>query len=60
MIYLRWWCWPPRRCWWVVDNDGTLVWDFWTARAARHAADRHNAHAVASGYRTRYNVRRAP
>ncbi len=59
MIYLGWLC-KPRRCWWVLDDQDTLIWDYWTGRAARHAADRFNANAVAQGHTRRYRVRRAP
>ena len=50
----------PRRSWWLVDTHGTLVWDYWTHRAARVTADRLNANAITQGWATRYEVRRIP
>ncbi|UQS95216.1 hypothetical protein Pam4_73 [Pseudanabaena phage Pam4] len=49
-----------RRAWWLLDSDGTLVWDYYTHRAARVTADRLNASAIARGSALRYRVDRAP
>ena len=55
-LYLR----RPRRSWWVLDSDGTLVWDFWTHRGARLTADALNAGAIRHRARLRYRVERMP
>lgn len=54
------WLHRPRRSWWLLDTAGTLVWDFYTHRAARRTADRLNAEAVASGLARRWRVERMP
>lgn len=50
----------PRRSWWLLTSGGTLVWDFYTHRNARRAADRLNAAAIAKGSTVRYRVERCP
>jgi hypothetical protein len=59
VIYLGWFH-RPRREWWLLDTEGTLVWDYWTHRAARRACDVLNVSAVATGSRRRYRVERMP
>lgn len=58
-MYLRWLR-RPRRVWWLLDTEGTLVWDFWTHRAAARAADGLNASAVRRGEVRRYRVEKMP
>lgn len=60
MMYLRWLRCYPRRIWWLIDSEGTLVWDYWTHRAARHACDYLNTRAVVNGTSRRYRVERMP
>lgn len=55
----RWWRRPKRR-WWLLDDQAVLVWDFYTHRAARRAADRLNASAVVRGTGRRYRVEPMP
>lgn len=57
---LRLYCPRLRRCWWVLDSDNLLVWDFWTHRGARHTADLLNAGAIRRGSALRYRVERMP
>lgn len=60
MLYLRWLRCRPRRSWWLLDDQGLLVWDFWTHRAARRAADTLNARQVTMGTTRRFTVQRMP
>lgn len=55
-LYLR----RPRRSWWLVSSEGTLVWDYWTHRAASRTADALNAKQVALGRSVRFRVERMP
>jgi hypothetical protein len=57
---VRLWLPRPVRSWWLIDSHGTLIWDYWTHRAARRTADRLNASAVARGTTVRYRVERMP
>ena len=50
----------PRRAWWLLSSEGVLVWDYWTHRGARRAADALNAKQVTLGSRVRYRVERMP
>lgn len=59
MIYLGWLR-RPRRRWWLLDSEGTLVWDYWTHRAARYVCDTLNADALRTGTSRRYRVERMP
>lgn len=48
----------PRRRWWVVDEDDTLVWDCYTSRGAGRLADSLNIGGFRAG--RRFRVVRAP